>query len=140
MLMALLAAFVLGVVAGMRTFTAPAVYFLSRGGTVSVALILLAAGEWVGDLLPNVPSRTSPPALLARLVSGGVVGGFVFTARHEPVWIGAVAGIVGALVGAFGGRTVRLKAITRIGAIPSALLEDATALALACLAVFVLLH
>ena len=44
-------------------------------------------------------------------------------------------GILGALVGTYGGRMVRIAAIERIGAVPAALVEDVVAIALAALIV-----
>ena len=127
---ALIAALGLGFVAGLRSLIAPAAVFLMRGGIAGIILAILALGELVTDLLPQTPSRTSPPALAARIVSGGVVGWIAGSAGGAGV-AGAVVGIVGALIGAYGGRAVRVAAIARIGAIPSALLEDAVAIGLA---------
>lgn len=129
--MALIAAFALGFVAGLRAFTAPAALFLARGGIIGIILAFLAVAELIGDMLPQIPSRTSPPALIARILSGGVVGWIIAGANSSFAPVGAIIGVVGALVGAYGGRVVRIAAIERIGAIPSALVEDVVAIALA---------
>ena len=124
-------AFILGVVAGLRTFTAPAVLFLARGGWAGIVLGVLALAEFGVDLMPNTPARTGPPGLAARIVSGAVVGWFFAGAAGAPAAAGALAGVVGAVVGAFGGKAVRFAAIGWIGAIPAALLEDLVAIGLA---------
>ncbi|WP_219904047.1 DUF4126 domain-containing protein [Stenomitos frigidus] len=133
--MALLLAFALGFVSGLRAFTAPAALFLARGGIAGIVLAVLAVAELVGDKLPQMTSRTSPPALIARLISGGVVGWFIAAAHSGPAPVGAIIGVVGALVGAYGGKAARIAAIDRIGAIPAALIEDVIAIALAAFVV-----
>jgi uncharacterized membrane protein len=133
--MALLLAFALGFVSGLRAFTAPAALFLARGGIAGIVLAVLAVGELVGDMLPQMTSRTSPPALIARILSGGIVGWFISSAHSGSAIAGAIVGVVGALVGAYGGRAARAAAIERIGAIPSALAEDVVAIALAAFVV-----
>src|SRR6267378_2756278 len=86
----LLLAFLIGVVAGLRSLTAPAVvawaahrhwlalntWPLSLFGstTAVVVLTLLALGELIADQLPSTPSRTAPAGLIARMVLGGLSG------------------------------------------------------------------
>jgi uncharacterized membrane protein len=131
-----LSALALGVVAGLRTFTAPAAVFLARGGVAGIVLAFVALGELIADKLPTMPSRTSPPALTARIVSGGFVGWyFLSSSDGRPAILGAGVGVVGALIGAFGGVRVRRFAIDRIGAIPAALCEDAIAIGIAAFVV-----
>jgi uncharacterized membrane protein len=138
MLTMLVVAFALGVVAGLRTFTAPAVLLLARHVRVAGGIVaVLAVGELVADLLPNTPSRTTPMPLAARIVSGAFVGWFATSGTALIRVAGAVAGIIGALVGTFGGHGLRLKAITWIGAIPAGLLEDVVAIGIAVAAVTV---
>ncbi|WP_333204981.1 hypothetical protein [Microcoleus sp. S28C3] len=115
---------------------APAALFLARGGTIGIVLAVLAVAELIGDMLPQIPSRTSPPALIARILSGGIVGWFITAPNSSVALAGALLGVVGALlVGAYGGRTVRIAAIERIGAVPAALVENVVAIALAALVV-----
>jgi uncharacterized membrane protein len=123
-------ALLLGVVAGFRTFTAPAVYFLYRGGIAGIVLATCAIAEYIADALPKCPPRTQPAGLIFRLLSGGIVGWFV---AGVP---GAAAGAIGSMIGAFGGLNVRLKAINAIGPVPAALGGDAVSIALAVLAVW----
>jgi uncharacterized membrane protein len=131
----LLAAFVLGVVSGLRVFTAPAALYVTRGGLASIVLVAAAVVEYVVDALPWTPSRTRPPQVAARIVSGAFVGwAAIALAGARPTWPGIVLGIVGALVGTYGGRIVREWGIARIGAIPAAIVEDLVAIALAVFA------
>ncbi len=85
----LLDAALLGAATGARTFAAPAALALRGrlgGRRGRVVFVALATGELVGDKHPDVPPRTEPAALGARIVSGAFSG-------HR------VAGRSGALVG-----------------------------------------
>ncbi len=88
----LLFAFLIGFFAGLRSLTAPAAtawaaYLgwlkLERplaliGSLPALAIFtLLAVFELVADKLPQIPSRTSPPGLIARIVMGGLTGACV---------------------------------------------------------------
>jgi uncharacterized membrane protein len=130
-MVALLGAFGLGFVAGLRTFTAPAALAFSRGPILTTIGVLAALFEYVMDLLPNTPSRTDPRGLIPRIVSGGFCGWVIAAAWGGSAIAGAVAGIVGAFVGTYGGHAARLAAIARIGAVPAALVEDVVAIGLA---------
>jgi uncharacterized membrane protein len=133
---ALLAAFLLGIVAGLRTFTAPAVFWLLRhGGIWAIVLAVAAVGEFAADLYPKAPPRTSTGALVARLIAGAFVGWMLVSAAGGSAIAGAVAGIAGAAIGAYGGLPVRLRAIGAIGPVGAGLLEDAVAIAVAVLVV-----
>lgn len=142
--MAYLLAFLIGAVAGLRTFTAPAlVSWASHLGLLHLGntwlaflgyawtpwiLTALAAGEFVADQLPSMPSRTAPRGFIARIVSGAVCGAAVGTAGGT-VLGGAVAGIAGAVVGTLVGHDfrARLAAAFRRDR-PAAFIEDAIAL------------
>ncbi|HEY0798368.1 MAG TPA: hypothetical protein VGD50_04410 [Candidatus Baltobacteraceae bacterium] len=121
----------LGFVSGLRTFVAPAAVLLARGGIGGYAVSVLALGELIGDMLPSIPSRTSPPALAARALSGAFVGWTISSMHGGPIIAGGIAGLIGALAGAYGGKAARIAAIERIGPIPAALTEDVIAIALA---------
>jgi uncharacterized membrane protein len=153
--MTLLAAFLIGIVAGLRTMTAPAALswaarwgWLALGGSslgvlgssvVPWVLTLLALGEWVTDQLPSTPSRTVPVQFGARLVSGGFCGAAIGLA-YGSVLAGLVAGVAGAVVGTLGGRAARGALAAALGSDrPAALLEDATAVLLALFALGVVL-
>lgn len=132
---ALLLALCLGFVSGLRTFTPVAAVLLVRGGVWGIVAAFPAVGEYVVDLLPNTPSRTRPMGLLARSASGAFVGWTISTMHDGSGFFGAIAGIAGALIGAYAGLAARLKAISRIGGYPAAILEDVVAIGLAALIV-----
>src|SRR5262245_88094 len=92
-LTACLLALLIGAVAGLRTFTAPALVswaahlgklnlgntwlaFLGNAWTPWI-LTALAVGEYVADQRPSMPSRTEPAGFTARIVSGAVCGAAV---------------------------------------------------------------
>jgi uncharacterized membrane protein len=126
-------AFILGVAAGLRAFTAPAVLFLIRGiSTIGIVLGVAALIEYAFDMYPKAPPRTALPSPIVRLLSGAFVG---WTIAGDAYVAGAVAGLAGAAVGLWGGLPVRLALIARIGPIPSALLGDAAAIGIALFAV-----
>jgi uncharacterized membrane protein len=142
----MLLAFLIGVVAGLRALTAPAVLawaahknwlnlhdtplsFMASTATV-IIFVLLAAGELVADQLPSTPSRTKPPGLIARILMGGLSGAGVAAAGTQSLALGAVLGIAGSLVGAYGGHAAR-TGLVRALKVPDfviALLEDAVAI------------
>ena len=126
------AAALLGVVAGLRTFTAPAVLLLMRAASwPAYVLGVLAIGEYAGDLHPSAPARTRAGPLIARIVSGAFCGWTVASMNRAPAIAGAVAGVTGSLVGAFGGLRLRTLAVERIGRVPAAILEDVVAIVVA---------
>jgi uncharacterized membrane protein len=149
--MLFLCAFLVGLVAGLRTMTAPAVVSWSaRLGLLSVAgtplafmgykytpivFTLLAIGEIINDKLPKTPSRKSPPQFIARVLSGSLVGATVGAAGHALV-IGLVLGALGAVCGTLGGAAVRGRLASAFGRdLPAALLEDVAAIAIAVFSV-----
>jgi uncharacterized membrane protein len=141
----------LGVATGMRTMTAMAALcwfaYLNllppNGWTtwtanlVSVIVFsLLALGEYVGDTLPQTPSRLAIGPLSARLVFGALAGAIAAHALLSPVAGGVLIGVLGVLIGAFGGHRARMALTRRVGRdLPVALCESAVALALALWAV-----
>ncbi len=128
----LLAAFLLGVVAGLRAFTAPAALWLLRhGGPVAYGLGAAALLEYAADLSPKAPPRTAPTGLIARLLSGGFCGLSLASAAGVSTVFGALLGACGAFIGAHAGLAARRRATAMIGATPAALLEDAVAIAAA---------
>ena len=144
--MALLLAFLIGFFAGLRSLSAPAVtawaVHLSwmklpgalalMGSIPAVAIFtLLAVVELVADKLPKTPSRTAPPGLIARVVTGGLTGACVAAAGGKGALLGSVIGVVGGVVGCFGGYKARTRLVKALGTpdIYVALLEDLVAIA-----------
>lgn len=128
----LLLAFVLGLVAGLRSFTAPAVLWLMRHpGPWAIGLGACALVEYAVDQLPNAPPRTSTSGLLARVVSGAFVGWMAGMAAGRSSIAGAIAGAIGAVIGAYGGLAIRVRLSAAIGNVSSGLLEDVVAIAAA---------
>jgi len=116
--------FAIGVVAGLRSFTAPAVVawaarlgwinlhgtplsFMGSAWAVGVFTIL-ALAELIADKLPKTPSRTAPVGLCARIVTGAVGGACLAVAGGATLWLGALAGALGGIAGAFGGYHARV--------------------------------
>jgi len=136
MVSVLIGALLLGVVAGLRSLTAPAALYLARGGIAGYVLTVAALGELVGDMLPKTPPRTFPPGLIARIASGAFVGWMLCAWHGAAPVAGALVGVIGALIGTYGGKAVRLWLIERAGGVASALIEDVVAIGLAICVLF----
>jgi uncharacterized membrane protein len=139
-----LCALLIGVVAGLRTMTAPTAISWAAylrwlpldgtplsflGATVTPYLFTLAAiGELITDQLPATPSRKTPIQFGARIVSGAFSGCAIGMAGGS--WLfGAVAGAIGAVIGTLGGAEARLRLASAFGRDrPAALLEDIVAI------------
>ena len=144
--MTLLFAFLIGFFGGLRSLTAPAatawaVYLgwlklerpLSLISSIpSVAIFtLLAVVELVADKLPQTPSRTALPGLIARIVMGGLTGACVAAGGAQGIFLGVALGAVGGVVGCFAGyqaRTGLVKALD-VRDLYIALVEDLVAIA-----------
>ena len=138
----------IGAVAGLRTFTGPALVsqaartgsidlegtpfkFLStqRAADVTTGLAVL---ELVADKLPFTPDRTSPGPLIGRAISGGLAGAAVCAARKRDWVPGAIVGAVAAIGAAFAGYLFR-RSLTKSAGAPDllvALAEDAITIGL----------
>jgi uncharacterized membrane protein len=143
-LLVLLMALLIGVVAGLRSLTAPAVVawgafllWINLNNTWAswmaniitvVILSLLAVGELVNDKLPKTPPRTAPPVFAIRIIMGAFAGAVLGTAWGFR-WGSLGAGAVGAVLGTLGGYQARKRLVAAIGGkdLPIALLEDAVA-------------
>src|SRR5215470_7812118 len=134
-------AFLIGFFAGLRSLTAPAVtawavhlgWMKLRGqlaliGSIPAVAIftLLAVVEMVADKLPNTPSRTAPPGLIARIVMGGLTGACIAVAGGEGALLGALFGIISGIMGCFRCFHARTRLVKALGTpdIYVALLED----------------
>ena len=116
-------AFAIGVVAGLRSMTAPATvswgahlkwldlrnsYLAFVGSAIAVAIIsLLALAELIADKLPKTPNRTAAVGLTARILTGAFSGATICIAANQSAVMGALLGGLGGIAGAFGGFHVR---------------------------------
>ncbi len=120
-------AFAIGVVAGLRTFTAlMVVSWAARlkwvdldhtwaaflGGAIAPLLLtVLAAGELVTDQLPKTPSRKTPVQFAARVLSGAFSGVVFATGVGASLVLGALFGALGAVAGTLGGYAARTRLV-----------------------------
>jgi uncharacterized membrane protein len=151
--LALLLAFGIGVVAGLRSLTAPAVVAWAAhlrwidlsgsplafmGSTSAVAIFtLLALLELVADQLPTTPARTSALGLSARAFTGLLTGACLAFAGRTSPGLGALLGAAGAIAGAFGGYRARVGLVRalRVPDVVIAVLEDLIAIGVGLLVV-----
>jgi uncharacterized membrane protein len=150
----LIAAFLLGVVCGLRAVVGLAAVswaayrqrlpleetWLSFLGFRFTPYItsLLALGEIINDKLPKTPSRLVPPQFGARVVMGALIGTAIGLS-HGHLVIAVFAGLVGSVAGTLAGSRARAFAAKLLGRdLPAALLEDVLAVALAAVAIVTL--
>jgi uncharacterized membrane protein len=140
----LILALLIGVVAGLRALTPPAVVawgallgWLPLDGTwaewvghpITVAILtVLLVVELITDQLPKTPSRTVPPQFIARLVTGAFAGAVIGAGWHY-TFSSIGAGVIGAVLGTMGGFQARSRLVARNGGrdLPVALTEDVIA-------------
>jgi uncharacterized membrane protein len=140
----LLLALLIGVVAGLRALTPPAVVawgaalgWLPLDGTWAqwvghpitvVVLTILLVVELVTDQLPSTPPRTVPLQFAARMVTGAFAGAVIGAGWHY-TFSSIGAGVVGAVLGTMGGFQARHRLVAANGGrdLPVALAEDAIA-------------
>jgi uncharacterized membrane protein len=138
--------FAIGIIAGLRALTAPAVvcwaahlgwlnlqnsHLAWMGSIAAVAIFsILALAEIVNDKLPATGSRTAPPSLAIRSLTGALAGSGLAIAGGQSVLLGILLGAVGALAGSFLGYEVRHRIVTglKVPDFPIALVEDAIAI------------
>jgi len=137
-------ALLIGIVAGLRAMTAPAMVswaanfgWLDLSGTWPAffgnvwtrwILTAFALGELITDQLPSTPSRTIPVQFAARIATGALSGAAVGAGSGAIVG-GLIAGIFGAIIGTLGGREFRARLAKAFGGDrPAALVEDAVAI------------
>jgi uncharacterized membrane protein len=141
-----LSAFGIGIVAGLRSLTAPAVVSWAAhfhrldlrdsrlaplGSSIAVYTIsALGLGELIADKRPFVPNRTSPLPMFFRILSGAICGAALCISANRLLWEGTLLGGLGAANGAFGGFHVRrlLVKYLKINDTAIALAEDALAI------------
>jgi uncharacterized membrane protein len=142
--MIVVAALLIGIVAGLRALTPAAVVswgaylgWMSLKGTslaflgfaaAAYILAVLAVVELITDQLPKTPSRKSPPGFGARLVTGALCGAAI-GAAHGSLVVGLIAGVVGAVIGTLGGYEARVRLARAFGRdTQAALIEDVVAI------------
>ena len=86
---------------------------LLRLRTTLFVAIALAAGEFIGDKLPIIPSRLKPGPLLGRFACGAVAGAVVAREAGLSPGGGAIFGVAGAGLGALGGYAYRVAGAAR---------------------------
>lgn len=136
----------IGVIAGLRALTAPATVswaahlgWIQLAGShlswvssiITAAIFTLAAvGEIVNDKLPKTPPRTASPSIVIRMVMGAFAAATLSVGTGGSLWIGALLGAIGALIGTFGGYYVRTGVVKALHSPdwPIALIEDAVAI------------
>lgn len=109
----------LGILAGMRSMSAPAISsrmlnkhhsgelectplnFMQSPATANV-LSVMSIGEFVGDKLPTAPNRIAAPALIGRCISGALAGASIYKAAGGAWYTGALLGSVTAGLATFG--------------------------------------
>lgn len=137
----------IGIVAGLRSLTAPAVVawgahldwlnlhsssLAFMGSTAAVAIFsLLATGELVADKLPMTPKRTAFAPLIARILTGGLCGACLCAAAGKSLLVGTLLGGIGGVIGAFLGYSIRKRLAVRIKDFVIAVCEDLVAVSLA---------
>jgi uncharacterized membrane protein len=145
---ALALAFGIGIVAGLRSLTAPAVVSWAAylgwlnlqgsplafmGSIAAVAIFsLLALVEYVADLLPKTPNRTTPVPLIARILMGSLSGACLCASAGQSLLAGAVLGGIGGVIGAFAGYQARTRLVNglKVKDIFIAIPEDLVAIGL----------
>jgi uncharacterized membrane protein len=137
-------ALLIGVAAGLRAMTAPAVTswaahlgWLNLQGTwlaflgfayMPYILSVLALGELITDKLPSTPSRKIPMQFGVRVLMGALCGAAFGLAGRKMIG-SLVAGAIGAVIGTLGGAELRGRLAKAIGKdFPIALLEDVIAI------------
>ena len=120
----------LGVLAGMRTMSAPAItsHILSHHNSghlakspldfmqsekVALGLKVLAVGELITDKLPSTPNRTLPLGIAFRCLSGSLAGASIYKATGKNALIGAAVGSVAAFGATFGSYLLRKNTVSK---------------------------
>ncbi|HLZ13849.1 MAG TPA: DUF4126 family protein [Candidatus Acidoferrum sp.] len=124
-------ALLIGVFVGLRSLSPPAavswaaalywidlgrsrLFFLAAKPAVAI-LTVLAILELIGDKLASAPDRTAAPGLFARVVLGSLCGACIAVAGAHSAFSGSVAGLIGSLIGCFGGYGARTRLVKSLG-------------------------
>jgi uncharacterized membrane protein len=140
----LLLALLIGVVAGLRALTPPAVvawgaalgwlpvagtwaHWVGHPITVTVLTVLLVV-ELITDQLPSTPSRKTTPQFATRIITGAFAGAVIGAGFHH-TFSALGAGIIGAVIGTLAGFEARKRLVAANDGhdLPIALTGDAIA-------------
>jgi uncharacterized membrane protein len=127
---ALIVSLGIGFVTGLRSMTAPAVVswaahlgwmnltgspigFMASRWSV-VIFTILALGEFIADLLPSTPARTTAFPLIVRIIVGLGMGACVAIDGGFILRLGVAGGAIGAIAGTFGGYQARVKLVAAL--------------------------
>lgn len=108
----------LGALAGLRSFSAPALLsrnlssrnqgllqdtplHLLENKTMATVLSGLSATELLGDKIPGVPDRIEAPGLLFRGASGALVGAAIYLSNRKNAAEGAAIGAIAAVAATY---------------------------------------
>jgi uncharacterized membrane protein len=145
-------AFLIGIVAGLRTMTALAAasWAAYLGGIVPPGssltflgyawtpwiLSIAACAELAKDKLPTTASRKAPFGFSLRIIVGAI-GGEVLSVAQGAWMTGMLFGVAGAVAGTFAGASVRGRLAAAFGRdLPAALVEDVVAILAAVVIVY----
>jgi uncharacterized membrane protein len=137
----LIRSILMGIVAGMRSFTPIAVISwattrspLSRQNNalallsspkISKVTLALATAELLGDKMRSAPDRIIAPGIVARIVTGAIAGAAVAPRRDQR--LGAILGATAAVGAAYVTFAFRQRAMRDRGETSTGLIEDAVA-------------
>ncbi len=138
--------FAIGVIAGLRSLTAPAVVcwavhlnwlnlqdsklaFLDTTAALYISSTL-ALIELFADKQTWVGARTKPGPLIFRIITGGLSGAALAVSAGESLVWGAILGALGGVAGAFAGYEARHRIVinVKIPDLAVALVEDVIAI------------
>lgn len=144
----------IGIVAGLRSMTAPAVVsWAGFVGWLSVAVgpfwwvaslpavVILtpwALFELVIDKTSKIGNRTGSVGLIFRIVTSSFAGAVISNSAGAGAAIGAITGLVGGMIGTYGGYFLRRACVqkTAISDLPVAIAEDLVAIGLGVVCVY----
>lgn len=118
----------LGLLAGMRAMSAPAVTSkmlqkkhskmlehsnldFMQSETTARLLSVLAIGEFIGDKMPAAKNRIALPGLISRGISGALAGASIYKAAKGNVATGALLGGLTALAATYGSFYLRKSVV-----------------------------
>ncbi|MDB4926494.1 DUF4126 family protein [Mucilaginibacter sp.] len=122
----------IGILAGMRSASAPAVtsHILShhhskileksplsfmQANAVANGLKIMTLAEFVGDKLPSTPNRIKPAVITVRCLSGALAGAGILKASGGNAIVGAILGGTAAFASTFGSFFLRRAMVISSG-------------------------